>query len=160
MGQLLKRLLLLSIGFISFIGTNAWADNFICTLHFMKNNCWKAHQITLQPMDVATQKKIGDPIVLPKGQDEIEVNIPCTPNQDISFSATFSPPIWSDSNMSYPTSHFWQSPAALPPGATNWIISLCFANDFTSVPLPLEATANCQCDFPQGQNIQVLQPSV
>lgn len=147
--KLTLNLLRLSIILFSATSLPLWADStYPCLLRFMKTNCWKGHQITVQAIDTGTQKNIGDPVVLTKDSFEIDVDIPCQPNQSISFTATTLPAVWgSSATTSYPSTHFWQSPKGLPPKATQWVVSLCFASDFSSVPLPLTAEANCQCNF-------------
>lgn len=162
MKKFLKTLLFFIIVLVnSDLLANNTPKNFICTVNLMKNNCWGGHKIVVQPIDVVSQKPFGSPIILDKDSEQAQQNIPCHPNQAISFIATFSPAIWQeDANVQYPTNHFWQSPVALPPQASSWIISLCFANDFTSVPLPLEATATCTCNFQKIPNTQEIVPAV
>ena len=124
----------------------------------MKNNCWTDYNLSVQTYDASTEKPVGNPIVLNKGTSDLTVPIPCSPRQTLSFKATYSPPVWAnEQNVSYSTMNFWQAPPQLPKGATQWIISLCFANDFTSVPLPLQATAQCVCNFDTLANSQVVQ---
>lgn len=149
------RLLLCLIGLsISF---NAFARDLIpfpCVLQLAKSNCWKGFQVNVQPVDVNTGQPVGTPIVLDK--DTFNTMAPivgCQPLENLSFQATFTPAVWANSGDAvYPTNQFWQAPDVLPPKANKWIISICFANDFSAVPLPLQAGSSCECTFPAIDN--------
>lgn len=147
--RLIRLLLLCSVLLVSF---DAFADAltpFPCVLQLAKSNCWKGFQVTVQPVDVNTGQPVGAPIVLNK--DTFNTMAPivgCQPLQNLSFQAQFSPTVWSDSSAAvYPTNQFWQAPATLPAKANKWVVSICFANDFSGVPLPLQAGSSCNCTF-------------
>ncbi len=134
----------------------SWAA-YPCVLRFAKTDCWPDFQVTLQPLDASTQQPIGKPIVLDKNKYETEVLFPCQPRQNISFVATVLPTVWGATpDTEYPSNHFWESPDELPKGANSWIVSVCFASDFSSVPIPLSQKPTCSCNFPpisQAQSI-------
>jgi hypothetical protein len=145
--------LMLNLFFVSL----SWADgNFPCILRLAKTDCWPNYQITLQPMDAETNQPLGKPVVLDKNAYETEVLIPCQPEQEISFVATTLPTVWGATpDTQYPSTHFWETPQQLPGGANRWIVSVCFAADFSSVPLPLSEKASCTCQFPPIERTQV-----
>ncbi len=127
--------------------------NFPCVLRVAKTDCWPNFQISVQPIDANTQEPLGKPVVIDKNTNETEVLIPCHPKQEISFVATTLPAVWgATSDTQYPSNHFWETPEQLPSNADRWIISLCFATDFSSVPIPLSQKATCVCSFPQIEN--------
>lgn len=131
---------------------SAWAaSSYPCTIRLMKSNCWTNYSVSVVAIDTNTQKPLGPPVLLPKGTTSITTAIPgCQPFESISFQATFSPAVWEGAeNTVYPSNNFWQTPGRLPPKASQWTASVCFSNDFSSVPEPLDATGNCQCDFPK-----------
>lgn len=144
---------------LSLIAELSWADgNYPCVLRLAKTDCWPDYQITVQPIDASTGKPIGSPVVLEKNSSEIEVLIPCEAEQDISFKAMTLPAVWgATENTQYPSTQFWESPEQLPSGANRWIISLCFASDFSSVPIPLSQKATCVCTFPKIENSDEVQ---
>lgn len=132
-----------------------WADDgYPCVVRLIKTACWKGYQISVQPIDAETEKAMGDPIVLDKNTYQINAPMVCHPNQSISFKASISPPVWANSNTVYLSRNFWRTPRALPPKATQWIVSLCFRRDFSSVPLPPSVKAACQCNFEELPNAE------
>ena len=133
------------------------SGDFPCYVQLVKTNCWKDFEITVQPIDVISQQKTGEPIILGKEVFEKVVPVACKPGQPISFTGAFSPPTWEGTeNKHYVARHFWMPPDSLPKNADKWVISVCFAEDFTSVPLPPSATSVCECKFSELPRSQVL----
>lgn len=144
---------ILLLNFLTMQICQAGNKNYPCILRLAKTDCWPNYQITVQPIDANTQQPIGNPVVLDKNAYETEVLIPCQAQQEISFVATTLPAVWgATQSTQYLSSHFWESPQQLPPGANRWIVSVCFASDFSSVPVPLSQKATCTCTFPAIEN--------
>jgi hypothetical protein len=141
---------------LNIIGIQICQGAYPCVLRVAKTDCWPNFQITIQPVDASTQQPIGAPVVIDKNAYETEVLIPCQPQQEISFVATTLPTVWgATASTQYPSTHFWEAPKHLPAGANRWIISLCFASDFSSVPVPLSQKPTCTCSFPPIQDTAV-----
>lgn len=147
--KILNNLTLVICGvFLSMLSNFCWAqENYPCVLKLAKSNCWKGYQVTVQPMDADTGESFGNPIVLEKDVFQVSAPIACKPRQNITFKATISPAVWAESRTSFSSTKFWLTPKKLPRGATEWIATMCFSKDFSTVPMPLAAGANCACDF-------------
>lgn len=147
------KLMLMSLLFL--MNTPLWADAkapYPCQVRLIKTDCWKDVEVTVIAKDSETHKNIGGPIVLAKDSFETMQSLPCQPSQTMNFSATVLPTAWEGVNTVYPSINFFNSPSKLPKNAEKWIVSLCFPDDFSSVPLPLSSNKTCRCHFEELQN--------
>ncbi len=151
-----KRILLSLLSLFTLMASSLCvaAPSYPCVVRLAKTNCWVGTQVTVQPIDTATQQNIGSPIVLGKDVDQISQPFVCKPKQSIAFKATISPPVWAEADTVYPSTSFFQAPSHLPSRADKWIVTLCFSKDFSSVPFPMTAEPTCECKFDKLENSQ------
>jgi hypothetical protein len=118
---------------------------FTCFLTQMKDDCWKTYNVTVDVYDSTTNKKLVSAIV-PTGSLWTRQQFTCQPGQTLRFQAQFTPVFWqNDEGKTWYGNHFWTLPAQPQTGETAWNIPLCFPGDFAEVPMPPQATNNCQC---------------
>jgi len=122
-----------------------------CTIQLSKTNCWAGHSVTIDPVNLRTMEH-GPVISLKEDEFFIEQTFPCESFEQMTFTAKFSPPIWEGKgDKENRAKHIYNVPAKLPEGAKAWVISICFPDDFASVPLPLGDLRNCKCQFKPAQ---------
>jgi len=121
----------------------------------VKTNCWSDYDVTVDVMDAKEGNKLFS-ITVPKGQLWTRQTFDCNEGQTLMYVAQFSPIFWDkDKGKTYSAQRVWFLPETIAPGASAWNVSVCYPNDFSLVPMPPEATSNCQCDF---KSIPVIPP--
>ena len=137
-----------------FLINPVWA--FTCYITLAKGSCWKQYKLDVTVQDAQTKKTLTT-VTVPTGQLWARATFPCETNgQVLSYSAQFSPEFWqSDANQKYYSTKTWSLPTQVKPGDTAWNVSVCFPADFSQVPYPPAASANCACDF---SNIPAIPP--
>ncbi len=137
-----KKIMIL-VGLIASLQVQA----FPCFLTMVKDNCWANYNVTVEVTNATTGKLITT-IIVPQGQPWVRQQFVCQPADTISLTATFTPVFWqSDKDKVYAAQHTWTFPQAVAAGDTAWNINVCYPAEFSEVPLPPEAGANCKCDI-------------
>lgn len=127
------------------MSTPSWS--FLCYITLVKDNCWKDYSVTVDITNSATGG-VMTTISVPKGEAWFRQTFECEPNQKLMYIATFSPVFWEkDIGKNYHALNFWSLPTEINPGDSAWNVSVCYPADFSSVPTPPQATADCKCDF-------------
>ncbi|MFJ1268278.1 hypothetical protein ACD661_06895 [Legionella lytica] len=146
------RLLILSLTYL--FASPLWAIT--CYYTLAKDNCWLKYDVTVEVLDAISAKELTT-ITVPAGQAWGRVTFPCETNgQKLMYRARYSPYFWeSEKGKVYSAKNYWSLPNEVKPGDSAWNVSVCYPSDFAAVPLPPEATNNCQCDF---SNIPVIPP--
>lgn len=120
---------------------------FPCFITLAKDNCWANYAVTVTVLDAVTNQQLTV-ATIPAGQNWVRQAFACQPAQKLMYLATFSPAIWEkDAGKSYHALQYWSLPATAQSGETAWNIPVCYAADFSEVPLPPTATGQCQCNF-------------
>ncbi|KTD63646.1 periplasmic protein [Legionella santicrucis] len=118
-----------------------------CYFTLAKDNCWNKYTVSVNVIDAETTKVLTT-LTVPAGKFWTRQAFPCQPGENLRYKATFSPLIWeSEKGKVYAANHFWSLPNTISPGESAWNISVCYASDFSEVPLPPEASGTCKCDF-------------
>lgn len=121
------------------------ASAFQCYLTLMKDSCWTNYNVTVTVTDTKTNQVLTT-VIVAQGSQWYRQSFTCQPGQNLMFQATFLPVFWqSDQGRVFSGSHYWQLPAAVQGNDTAWNVPLCYPADFSEVPLPPDATGNCQC---------------
>jgi hypothetical protein len=143
-----------AIAFLTLISSfNSWA--FTCYYTLAKDNCWKTYDVTVDVSDGATGAILTS-VTIPKGELWVRKAFSCQPSQTLVYSARYEPIFWAqDKGKTYPSLRSWPLPQVINPGDSAWNISVCYPSAFASVPMPPQATNNCQCDF---DSIPVIPP--
>ncbi|WP_058535751.1 hypothetical protein [Legionella saoudiensis] len=138
------RLIILSLTYL--FASPLWAIT--CYYTLAKDNCWLKYDVTVEVMD-AVSAKVLTSITVPAGQAWGRVTFPCETNgQKLMYRARYSPIFWeSEKGKVYSAKNYWSLPNEIKSGDSAWNVSVCYPTDFAAVPLPPEATNNCQCDF-------------
>lgn len=124
---------------------SAWG--FTCYVTFVKDNCWLNYDVTISLRDNVSSQTLIE-LTAPEGQSWIRGSFECQEKQVITYFAQFSPIFWQqDQGKTYAAESNVILPDTIHPGDTAWTINICYSQQFTGVPLPPEATNNCQCDF-------------
>lgn len=120
---------------------------FPCFVTFMKDSCWTNYDVSLNII-AASSGKVITTIDIPEGQSWARQTFSCDPAEELSFKATFSPVFWkTDTGKVYSARRNYSLPEAIKAGETAWNINLCYAADFSEVPLPPTADNNCKCSM-------------
>lgn len=128
---------------------------FTCYLTIVKNSCWKDFTVTVTVMNVSQYKKVAT-IQVPAYESWARGKFSCDPKDTLVLSATYSPVFWkADQGKVYQAKRNWALPQTITKGTTAWSITTCFSEEFSEVPLPPEATGNCQCDIKQVTKIKL-----
>ena len=131
---------LLALGFLP-----SQAMAFSCSVKLVKTVCWKDRALILKVIN-ADNLETETIHELEQDKSFLEVPLDCKKLNRVSFEVSFDPPIWeADKGRFYKAKRLWNIPKRLPLGADNWSIDLCFARDFSSVPLPLVDFTKCTC---------------
>lgn len=119
---------------------------FTCYITLAKDSCWTKFNVTVTLTDLNTKAVLGT-VTVPQGQSWARQSFDCNPGQNVNYTAQFSPDIWeNDANTNYSAKRFWVLPTNVT-GQNAWELPLCFPSAFVEVPMPADATADCQCDF-------------
>lgn len=136
-------------GLTCFMVQLSQAASIPCVVQLVKDSCWRTYTIRLQAYDAQTLHAVGKVIVLPGQKQSVEAAIPCQANQELTFKASFSPKIWGEGKDTiYHAQHVWNVPMQVSKDANKWLMKICFAKDFTDVPMPLMIKGDCVCQFP------------
>lgn len=135
----------LILGFLAAcISTNCLATTCKVVLH--KNSCWQDFQVTADISVNSGDAKQTSELVVKKGAAVAELTYACTQNDTISIVSHFTPTIWKGrQGAKYKSAKTWNVPQ-LPKEAKEWVISLCFPEDFQRVPDPFGDLQDCQCE--------------
>lgn len=133
--------------FLTLIMSTYPAWSFTCYYTLAKDNCWTDYNVSVDVVDVATSKVLFT-LNVPAGTSWGRQEFSCHPLQNLVYIAKFSPLFWqNDAGKTYPALRSWTLPAKTNPGDLAWTIPVCYASDFSQVPLPPDAKGNCACDF-------------
>lgn len=120
---------------------------FPCFFTLAKDNCWTNYTVQVTVTDAVTNQQLTQ-VTVSAGQNWARQAFACQPLQKLKYLATFSPTIWEkDAGKVYAALQYWSLPAAPQAAETAWNIPVCYASDFSEVPLPPSATGQCQCNF-------------
>lgn len=120
---------------------------FPCYATLVKDTCWTQYDVTVTVLDAMTHKALAV-IDAPKGQSWGREPFTCQPGQQLLYTAQFKPTFWQgDENKTYTATSYWSLPKSTSPKESAWNVSICYARDFSEVPMPPGATASCQCQF-------------
>ena len=123
-----------------------------CLIKLRKAACWANYTVTFN-IAVAKPGYVGDSITAslkPKVMS-LDQNVACDPENIIHISAYYSPAIWSsEKNKLYSAAQVWTVASKLDPKA-QWQLPVCFADDFISVDMPIDANGSCQCQTQKGK---------
>lgn len=123
-----------------------WAS-IACYYTLIKDNCWDKYNVFVDVMD-AKSAKVLTTITVPIGKSWTRQTFPCEPGQKLIYRAYFSPIFWdSDKGKTYIAKNYWSLPSKINPGDSAWNVTVCFASDFSQVPLPPDAAGHCSCSF-------------
>lgn len=125
----------------------ASAYAFPCFVTLAKDNCWTNYDVKVTVMDAVSNQQMAE-ITVPAGKTWFRQGFVCQPGQKLMYLASFSPVIWQkDAGKTYHALQYWSLPATISSGETAWNIPVCYARDFAEVPLPPDASGQCQCNF-------------
>ena len=137
-----RRLLLslLSVGLVS------QAQAFPCYITMVKDSCWTDYDVSVNVMDVMSEKPITT-ILVPSGKSWERYEFSCEEKLTVQLKATFSPIIWeTDQEKSYLSKNFLSFPDEIKQGQTAWNMTVCYPSQFAGVPTPPDVSAGCICD--------------
>ena len=98
-------------------------------------------------IDEDTKKQVTM-VEIPKNEFWGRQTFNCEPGQKLMSQAIYDPIFWdSEKGKVYTSKRFLALPTSIKPDDKAWNISVCFPNDFSSVPFPPDANGNCGCDF-------------
>lgn len=116
-----------------------------CFLTMVKDSCWTNYNLSVKVTDASTGKQITT-VTVPQGKSWAREEFDCRPAETLSLVATFAPVFWADDEgKTYAAQHNWKLPETVTKGDTAWNITMCYPKEFSEVPLPPEASGNCQC---------------
>ena len=142
---------------ISAVLASAQSFSFPCYLTLAKDSCWTNYDVTVIVTDANTNQQLVS-LNIPKGQSWTRQPFSCEPKQKLMYQATFEPTIWEgQEGKKYMALRYWFMPEAIKADQSAWEIPVCFPADFSEVPLPADATANCQCNF---KDIPAIPPKI
>lgn len=122
-----------------------WAID--CYYTLAKDSCWTNYNVSVDVIDSETNSLLTT-VTVPKGKQWTRQIFDCKPSQKLMYKARFDPIFWSgDKDKTYSAQRYWLLPDVVNPGDSAWDVSVCYPSDFSLVPLPPTATANCLCDF-------------
>ena len=120
---------------------------FPCFLTMVKDNCWTDYEIKVKVVDTKDNKQLAE-IIVPKAQSWGRISFQCEPGQIFLLNAKFSPLIWhAEAGRMYVSTRYWSLPKHTSAGEVAWNLSMCYAADFSGVPMPPSSTNSCKCDF-------------
>ena len=123
------------------------SDN-TCYLEFVKSDCWNDYKVELKLLDALTLKEQQN-FNISMNTQSIKVPFACSANQQLSFQASFNPPIWEDQiDTWYQSNKIYNVPSDIDSSPNIWTVEVCFATDFNGVPLPPHnSMGSCSCQF-------------
>lgn len=123
------------------------AAAYTCFFNFVKDSCWTDYDVTVDVTNAATSKKLFS-LSVPKGQSWARKQFSCDAAESFNYSASFSPVFWqSDEGKHFSGKRTWTLPQTMTKGDTAWVITVCFPEQFSEVPLPPTANSKCVCDI-------------
>ncbi len=118
-----------------------------CYFTLVKDSCWANYNVSVDVLD-SNKGQVLTTVTAPKGKQWGRESFTCSAQQKLNYSARFAPVFWqSDVGKTYAAKEYISLPAALTTGQTAWTLSACYPSDFSLVPLPPDASGNCQCDY-------------
>lgn len=142
------------LGLISIFLAITKAYAFPCYVTVAKENCWVDYDVNVTVIDAKTRQPLSA-VHIAKGDMWGRASFTCQPGETLMYSATFAPTIWDgEENNVYEALRFWSLPTAPRPKELAWEINVCFAQAFSGVPLPPQASGVCVCDFKSIPPIQ------
>jgi len=128
-----------------FVSAQSFA--FQCYFTLAKDSCWTNYNVSVTVTDANTEQVVTE-LTVPKGQSWLRQAFECEPNMKLNYKATFNPIIWeSEAGKIYPANKFWSLPETINPADSAWVVSVCYPDAFSEVPLPPTANNKCACDF-------------
>jgi len=128
---------------------SCFANWITCQIEMTKSSCWNNYEVKINLIDFATHKEIAS-FTLPKGKPKtMLVSYPCTPNEQVTFTAQNIPEVWQDNkDVLYSAIEIYQIPQTAPKDSKYYRVKVCYARDFQSVPMPIDSNlSHCQCVF-------------
>lgn len=148
----MHKLLMALLGMVFFVQANA----FSCYVTFAKDSCWANYNVTVNVVNASNGQVITS-ITAPQGKSWGRQSFSCQPAENLSFNATFTPAFWeSEAGRVYKGRRDWLLPKTIEKNEAAWNITLCYAKEFSEVPLPPDARGNCACDL---KSIPPVKPS-
>ena len=128
------------------LGFSSQVSAFTCFLTLVKDSCWTDYDVTVNMGDATTGKPVLT-LSVPKGKSFSRQEFTCNAGQVFNYKASFSPIFWqADKGKIFPGKRTWSLPDTIKKGDTAWNITICYPSEFSEIPLPPTATANCKCD--------------
>lgn len=117
-----------------------------CYLEFAKAACWNNYKVELKLLDALTLQE-QQHFNLSMNSQSIKVPFTCRANEQITFQASFEPPIWDQQvNSWYKAKKVYNVPPDVASDGNIWTVDLCFASDFNGVSLPPQnPMGSCSC---------------
>ncbi len=116
-----------------------------CYLTVVKSDCWNDYDVNIRMVDMSNEKMLVD-IQVPQDKLWMRQSFECRPQQTVRFGAQFTPSIWeNEKEKTYSGKRYWSMPTSID-NAAAWSVTLCYPDDFSSVPMPPNATHKCHCD--------------
>jgi hypothetical protein len=124
----------------------AQAFAFPCFITMVKGSCWKDYSLAVDVLD-AEKDKVLMTITVPNGELWSRQSFEASPKQRFMLRATFTPVFWKTGvGVPYYAKRYWSLPETVEGETVAWNVGACFPGDFSGVPMPPEAGANCACD--------------
>jgi hypothetical protein len=143
---------LVLLGLNIFLISKVWA--FPCYLTVVKGRCWvEDYDVNVTVQDASNQKTITT-INVAKGKPWARASFECAPSQTLQYFATYSPSIWQNEDKSYKAKKYSVLDSEIDPTDVAWSLQICYPDDFSNVPLPPKAGADCSCDVKNIPEVQ------
>ncbi|MCH9756626.1 MAG: hypothetical protein K0U37_05480 [Gammaproteobacteria bacterium] len=139
--------MLKKLGFIlglSLLAGQAMA--FPCFITMVKGSCWKDYTVKVDVLD-AEDDHVLMTITIPKGKAWIRQSFEAKTKQRFMLRASFTPAFWkAEEGRTYYAKRYWSLPEVIEGETVAWNVGACFPENFSGVPTPPDAGANCACD--------------
>ncbi|WP_133128231.1 hypothetical protein [Legionella nagasakiensis] len=120
---------------------------FPCFVTVVKDNCWADYNVTVNVLDASNNNNLLVTVIVPQGSSWDRQKFTCQPGQKLKFQAQFTPVFWEkDEGKTYDGQHYWILPDQVKKDETAWNLTICYPEQFSEVPFPPTATAQCKCD--------------
>lgn len=136
------------------LGVSTSLFAFPCFITIVKDSCWTNYNVKVDVID-AENERVLTSINIPKGSGWSRKSFDAHPKQRIMLRAQFNPHFW-DKNQDkyYYATRYWALPDEIVGDTMAWNVGACYPKNFSSVPLPPDATSNCQCDNREIPQVQ------
>lgn len=121
------------------------ARPFDCDIRLTKSNCWYDREVRVQVINGANLE-VETMHTISADKKYLVIPLNCNKVHRFTLKAAFDPPIWDDDKGRWFNSQrMWVVPNFIPVEQKQWVAEVCFPDDFSGVPLPLEDFTQCEC---------------